>query len=265
MPEKMFLVEGDRKPDITFAVTTSDGSIVDLSDVTTTATFRYSQLALSSQELTKSGVIALTKTTDGSDGRLTLEWGEDSLDTPGDYEAEIEIDFDGVKNTTPHLIPYTVRRRLNSEGGPGQPGDNQYQIGIGYLTSDGETYEWKDETYAQPSENNTWTKAQRGAFVALTSTAASIAVNLALSNNFNHTLTEDTELAEPTNVVAGQSGVIHFTQHASAAKTLALSTFWQFGIDADSTITTTLSGTAVMSYFVDPGALSATCTWMNKS
>jgi hypothetical protein len=148
MPEKMFLVEGDRKPDITFAVTTSDGQIVDLSDVTTTATFRYSQVSLSNQEITKSGVIELAKTTDGTDGRLTLVWGEFSLDTPGDYEAEIEIDFDGVKNTTPHLIPYTVRRRLNSEGGPGQPGDNQYQIGIGYLTSDGETYEWRNEQYA---------------------------------------------------------------------------------------------------------------------
>ena len=130
----MFLVEGDRKPDITFAVTTSDGSIVDLSDVTTTATFRYSQLALSSQECAKSGIIALTKTTDGSDGRLTLEWGEDSLDTPGDYEAEIEIDFDGVKNTTPYLIPYTVRRRLNTIGGPGQPCDNKCGLSLNNQT-----------------------------------------------------------------------------------------------------------------------------------
>ena len=114
-------------------------------------------------------------------------------------------------------------------------------------------------------ENNTWTKAQRGAYVALTSSAASIAVNLNLSNNYNHTLTEDTTLAAPTNAVAGQSGVIHFTQHASAAKTLALDAFWQFGTTDTHTMTTTLGGTAVMSYIVDPAGTSATCSWVNKS
>lgn len=116
-----------------------------------------------------------------------------------------------------------------------------------------------------PAQNNTWTKAQRGAYVALTSSAASIVVDAALSNNFNHTLTENTTLAAPTNVVAGQSGVIHFTQHASAAKTLAFNTFWQFGLDATHVLTTTLNGTAVMSYIIDPAGTSATCSWVNKS
>jgi hypothetical protein len=113
--------------------------------------------------------------------------------------------------------------------------------------------------------NNTWTKAQRGAYVALTSTAASIAVNLDLSNNFSHTLTENTTLAAPTNAVAGQSGVIHFTQHASAAKTLAFNAFWEFGTTDVHTMTTTTGGTAVMSYVVDPAGTSATCSWVNKS
>lgn len=114
-------------------------------------------------------------------------------------------------------------------------------------------------------ENNTWNVGQRGAFIALTSTSASIAVDLDLSNNFNHTLTEDTTLAAPTNAVAGQSGVIHFTQDASAAKTLAFNAFWEFGLTDTHTMTTTLSGTAVMSYVVDPAGTTATCSWMNKS
>ena len=113
--------------------------------------------------------------------------------------------------------------------------------------------------------NNTYTKAQRGAYVDLTSAAASIAVDLESSNNFSHTMTEDTTLAAPTNAIAGQSGVIHFTQHASAAKTLAFNAFWQFGLADTHTLTTTAGGTAVMTYIVDPAGTSATCSWMNKS
>jgi hypothetical protein len=107
--------------------------------------------------------------------------------------------------------------------------------------------------------NNTWTKAQRGAFFELTSTSASIAINLERSNNFNHTLTEDTTLAAPTNVVAGQSGIIHFTQHASAAKTLAYNAFWKFAGGTVPTLTATNGAIDVLSYVVNPGGASATC------
>jgi hypothetical protein len=109
------------------------------------------------------------------------------------------------------------------------------------------------------ARNNTYNKAQRGAFDPLTSTSASIAVDLDLSNNFNHTLTENTTLSAPTNAVAGQSGVIHFTQHASAAKTLAFNAFWYFGATTP-TISATLGAKCVVSYIVEPGATRAICS-----
>lgn len=71
-----------------------------------------------------------------------------------------------------------------------------------------------------------FTKAQSFTPVALTSASASIATDLALANNFTHTLTENTVLANPTNLVAGQSGRIKFTNHASAPKTLAYGSYW---------------------------------------
>jgi len=113
--------------------------------------------------------------------------------------------------------------------------------------------------------NNTWAKGQRGSYVELLSDAAAIAVDLDASNNFNHVMTENTTLSAPTNATAGQGGVIHFTQHASAAKTLAFNAFWAFGVSAESTITTTTSGTAVMTYIVDPSGESATCSWVNMA
>jgi len=147
-------------------------------------------------------------------------------------------------------------------------GDTDYCSGngrIGYFTWSGTAIVWKDEIYAQPSQNQTWTKGQRGAYVALTSSAGIIAVNLALSNNFSHVLTENTTLAGPSNAVAGQSGVIHFTQGSSVAYTLAKNAFWQFGLGTSHAMSMNLSGVSVMTYVIDPSGLSATCSWVDKS
>ena len=57
----------------------------------------------------------------------------------------------------------------------------------------------------------TFTAGQRGEVTALTD-AASIATDLALSNNFSVTLAGNRTLANPTNTVAGQSGSIFITQ-----------------------------------------------------
>lgn len=110
---------------------------------------------------------------------------------------------------------------------------------------------------------NTWTKAQRGSYVALTSTAGSIAVNLADSNNFTHTFTENTVLAAPSGVVAGQSGVIEFVQHASVARTLGYNAFWKFADGIVPAISSTLSAKQKFFYVVDQDGLAATCVLMN--
>jgi len=75
---------------------------------------------------------------------------------------------------------------------------------------------------AKPSlaSANTFTKAQSVTPVALTSTSNSIATDASLSNIFTHTLTENTTLANPTNLVTGTYYTWKFTQ-ASSAKTLA--------------------------------------------
>ena len=99
----------------------------------------------------------------------------------------------------------------------------------------------------------TWTAAQRGTVTALTSSGASIAINLATTNNWSHTLTENTTLAAPSNPVAGQSGVITFTQHASAPKTLAYNTFWKFPGGVVPTLTATNSAIDVFTYYVISG------------
>lgn len=96
----------------------------------------------------------------------------------------------------------------------------------------------------------TYSGAKRGAVVALTSSAASVAVNLAQANNYSHTLTENTTLAAPTNASAGQSGVIVFTQDATTARTLGFNSFWKFPGGTVPTLSTTLGAVDVLSYYV---------------
>lgn len=96
-----------------------------------------------------------------------------------------------------------------------------------------------------------YSKAQRGTAVALTSTSASIATDASLANNFTHTFTENTTLANPSNLVAGQSGVIVFTQHASSPKTLAFGSYWKFSGGTAPSVTATNSAVDVLAYYVE--------------
>ncbi len=112
-------------------------------------------------------------------------------------------------------------------------------------------------------ESNEWHKANAGAYKSLTSSSASIAINLADSNNFNHTLTENTTLAAPSNQTAGQAGVIQFNQHASSPKTIAFNAFWKWPGGTDGVLTATNSAVDVMSYVVDSSEAFATCVMLN--
>lgn len=108
-----------------------------------------------------------------------------------------------------------------------------------------------DANTAKTNVVQSFSVAQRGSATALTSTSASIAVNLALANNFTHTFTENTTLANPTNITAGQCGTIVFTQHASSPKTLAFGSYWKFPGGTVPTVTATASAVDTMAYYVE--------------
>ena len=99
--------------------------------------------------------------------------------------------------------------------------------------------------YAALGTAQSFTKAQRGAVVALTS-GATVTPDFSLANNFSLTLGVNATLANPTNLTAGQSGVIAIT---NGAYTLAYGGYWKFPGGTAPTLTT--SGTDVLAYFVD--------------
>jgi hypothetical protein len=102
--------------------------------------------------------------------------------------------------------------------------------------------------------NNVFTKAQRGSVVALTD-AATIAVDLSLSNNYSLLTTSGVGatrvLGNPTNVVAGQSGLIAVTQDGSGSRALTYGSNYKFAGGIAPVLTTTAGAVDYLSYYVE--------------
>ena len=95
-----------------------------------------------------------------------------------------------------------------------------------------------------------FTAAQRGSVSALTD-GATITPDFAVANNFSVTLGGNRTLANPTNLVAGQSGVIKLTQDATGGRTLAFGSYWDFAAGTAPTLTTTANAVDILAYYVD--------------
>jgi len=104
--------------------------------------------------------------------------------------------------------------------------------------------------YAGISNVQTFTAGQRGGVSALTS-ASTITPNLATANNFSLTLDTNATLANPTNIVAGQSGSFFITQDGTGSRTLAYGSNWKFPGGTAPTLTTTASAVDVLVYQVE--------------
>jgi hypothetical protein len=103
--------------------------------------------------------------------------------------------------------------------------------------------------YAQTGATNTYTGAQIGNVTTLTD-GATITPNFALNNSFTVTLAGNRTLANPSNLVAGQSGVIIINQDATGSRTLAYGTNYDFGGGTAPTLTTTANAQDMIAYFV---------------
>jgi hypothetical protein len=107
-----------------------------------------------------------------------------------------------------------------------------------------------DSRYAQLAAAQSFTAAQRGAISALTD-GATITPNFALANNFSVTLGGNRTLANPTNLTAGQHGVIVITQDGTGSRTLAYGSNFKFPAGVAPTLTTTANAVDVLAYYVE--------------
>ena len=93
-------------------------------------------------------------------------------------------------------------------------------------------------------------KNAAGAISAIGSTSGTITLDFSTANNFSFTLTGTATLANPTNLTAGQSGVIYVTQGGSGSYTMSYGTYWDFPGGVAPTLTTTVGAVDVITYSV---------------
>lgn len=104
--------------------------------------------------------------------------------------------------------------------------------------------------YAKLAAAQSFTAGQRGAIVALTD-GATITPDFAAGNNFSVTLGGNRTLANPSNLVAGQSGVIAITQDGTGGRTLAFGAYWKFTGGGVPTLTATAAAVDLIAYHVE--------------
>ena len=97
--------------------------------------------------------------------------------------------------------------------------------------------------------NNTFSKAQRGSVTGLTD-GVTITPDFADNNYFSVTLGGNRTLANPSNLVAGQSGSIFVTQDGTGTRTLSFGTYWKFAGGTAPDLTATASAVDRIDYVV---------------
>lgn len=103
--------------------------------------------------------------------------------------------------------------------------------------------------FAVLSGTQTFSGGQRGA-VNVVSYATGIALDFATSNNFQITLTGNTTLQNPTNVVSGQNGLVTIIQ-GSSGNTMAFGANWNYpgGSGSIPSLTATSGAKDLLAYY----------------
>ena len=119
-------------------------------------------------------------------------------------------------------------------------------------------------TFAKTDAVQTFTSAQRVEIETLTD-GATITPDFANTNNFTVTLGGNRALANPTNLVAGQSGSIFIVQDGTGSRTLSWGSYWDFVDGTAPTLTTTASAVDRVDYVVRSNTSIHTVATLNYS
>jgi len=181
---------------------------------------------------TSAGTNGQFLSTDGSGG---LSWGSVDLSTKADIASPT---FTG----TP-AVPTASQ------------GTNSTQIAsTAYVQSEiGQSIQAHDADTAKTDVAQSFTAAQRGSITTLTD-AATVTPDFAASNNFALTFTSSVgnsrNVANPTNLTAGQSGSIFLVQDGTGSRSIVWGSYWDFAGGTAPTLTTTANAVDRIDYVV---------------
>ena len=79
--------------------------------------------------------------------------------------------------------------------------------------------------------------------------ASTITLDFRTANNFSTTLTGNVTFANPSNISAGQSGVLIVTQDGTGSRTAAFGSYWDFSDGTAPTLSTGANAVDVIAWF----------------
>ena len=108
MAERIRLVQGDNRPYIRLTLRQADGTAMNLTDATVVVYFRRAG------EAAILATLPCSKVGGGTTGEVTFNFPGNTLQVePGAYEGEIEVNFDGEKQTVYEVLKFSVRAQFN--------------------------------------------------------------------------------------------------------------------------------------------------------
>lgn len=107
-----------------------------------------------------------------------------------------------------------------------------------------------DALGVRADQRNIWTSGGHASEKALPATTGTVTLDLAAGINFGGTLTGNITLANPSNMAAGQSGVIRIVNNATP-RTIAYGSYWKAPGGAMPALTAVAGAVDVFGYYVE--------------
>ena len=257
----------DPTADRTITLPNVTGTVVTTGDTGSVTSTMILDGTIANADISTSAEIAVSKLANGTARQLLqTDSGGSGVEFTSNVDIPGTLDVTGVAtfdSTTTFVGNATFNGSIIFEGATADANETTLTV----------TDPTADRTITLPDATTTvaglavaqaFTKGQAGTPVALTD-AASVAVDLSLANNFTLTLAGNRTLAAPTNVTAGQSGVIVVTQDGTGSRTLAYNSIYKFAGGTAPTLTTTASAVDVLAYYVESSTRITVTSLLNVS
>ena len=244
------------------------GNVVTTGDTGTVTSAMIADATIVNADVSASAEIAVSKLANGTARQLLqTDAGGTGVEFTSNVDVPGTLDVTGVAtfdSTSLFVGDATFNGSLIFEGAT--PDGNELTLSVEDPGADVTvTIPAATTTLAGLAVTQSFTKAQRGTPVALTD-AATIAVDLSLGNNFSVTLGGNRTLGDPSNVTAGQSGVIVVTQDGTGSRTLAYAgTKYKFAGGTAPTLTTTAAAVDVLAYYCESATRITVTSLLNVS
>mgnify|MGYP001322031455 FL=1 len=257
----------DPTADRTITLPNVTGTVVTTGDTGSVTSTMILDGTIANADISTSAEIAVSKLANGTARQLLqTDSGGSGVEFTSNVDIPGTLDVTGVAtfdSTTTFVGNATFNGSIIFEGATADA--NELTLSAADPAADVTvTIPASTTTLAGLAISQAFTKGQAGTPVALTD-ASSVAVDLSLANNFTLTLAGNRTLAAPTNVTAGQSGVIVVTQDSTGSRTLAYNSIYKFAGGTAPTLTTTASAVDVLAYYVESSTRITVTSLLNVS